>query len=76
MINRPRLEDYRKGNTSIEEFDLSCFRYLKGLEKYCDKLEKSLDKACYWLVFDQSSLPLETIEWVEEDWKEWLLKDE
>lgn len=88
MHNRPKVEDYRINES---QFEISG-QYVFDLEKYCDVLEKALEKACEKLTTD-------TDEWCEYDvcpfifddyghyhcghkckdknnWKAWLMKDE
>lgn len=67
-MNKPFEKDYLyfSEETSVEE----CNRiaYVRDLEKYCDSLEKALEKACF---------TISGFEYVNaEDVKEWLMKDE
>ena len=76
-MNRPKRENY-KSHIEYDEYGAIEFNgiddYYDALEKYCDKLEKALDAACYSLErFDNichSIYPM-----TKEQWKEWLMED-
>ena len=74
-MNRPNKE-------LLTEWSLNSYAdYTNELEKYCGELEKTLDKACKRLADGNMYIPKgvsveEFIDWNEQDWKEWLLKDD
>lgn len=83
-MNRPNKEDYGTWKKCPEGWErrLHSIDYQLDLEKYCDELEKALDKVCELL----EDCPLSTLD-KELDcnnctddyakcWKEWLLKDD
>lgn len=78
IMNRPKIEDSLTRRTYTDE-----------LERYCDTLEKALDKACEILVdgycneyatyqyfYDLDTMVDIPYGMTEKQWKEWLLKDE
>lgn len=80
-MNRPKLEDYEiyatiDGEKIKVKVDMSKFGYLKDLEKYCDELEKALDKVCEWVSGAEETLNLYNEYHTKEQWKEWALNDE
>lgn len=90
IMNRPKEEDYEYidyGNAYHFKVD----DYVKDLNKYCDSLEKALDKACKQIMNSCDCCPYEYEEYQKYDaelygcectgdivkcWKEWALKDE
>ena len=84
-MNRPSNKGLHY-NTDIDGYAFN--DYIENLEKYCDELEKALDKAseklkqeeasnCYYCDFGHSGADVCDMEcWHKSKWKEWLLKDE
>lgn len=65
-MNRPKMSYFCGEGLLYDQDD-----YVVHLEKYCDGLEKALDKACQML---ESYDPRGS--WNAQDWKEWLMKIE
>lgn len=78
-INRPQVDDYKviKGSNRITVNDFAS--YTRDLDKYCDKLEKALDKACQLL--DDNDISYANKNGIEirgvnnKQWKEYLLNE-
>lgn len=70
-MNRPKYK--------LTHFDF--WDYVLDLEKYCDELEKALDKACEELHSkdldeEKSNFIKQYTVWSKDQWKEWCMKDE
>lgn len=65
-MNRPKAREY---DPSIDDYAFE--HYVEDLEKYCDGLERALDKACEMLsdVVEDVNGKL----WTKRHWKEWSL---
>lgn len=68
-MKRPNIENYKLADGRYSQ------KYITDLEKYCDKLEKKLDVACYVLeCFDNDFHSI--YQMTKDQWKEWLMNDE
>lgn len=80
-MNRPELKKFSaKGMNWEEIFEKEFHRYrdfANELEKYCDELERALDKASEHLnELECVLLGSNEHTWTKEQWKEWALEDE
>lgn len=57
-MNRPKKEDTLTGRM-----------YREALERYCDELEKALDKACWCITHNIDFLT--EVDKTEVEWKQW-----
>lgn len=73
-MKRPKKDDYR-GHLENNCWVSKHTEYVTDLEKYCDELEKALDKACEELNNGWSGKYWgnEKTFWSKEQWKEWCM---
>ena len=71
-MNRPTILNYEFVKEKFEsKFNYEL--YTQELEKYCDELEKALDKAC-WCIVNNIDF-LKNTKKTEDEWKKWFHED-
>lgn len=69
-MNRPKMDSY-----DLSTKYTMC-EFIRDLEKYCNELEKALDKACDMLeTYDLANEDLTRKKHSQKEWKEWALKN-